>query len=108
MQSVLSELLCASNVLAIIQVDEMVARMLVENTFQSICSLLQELLPLGLKELEALSCDYASIFLLQIPCCGNTLVELWISYFSCNCDFDRSFRYHILNFNSNLNNLSHF
>ena len=101
-EGIFCELLGASNVLSIIQVDDMIALMLVENAFQLVCCFLEELLPLGLKELETFCSDFATVLLLQESCSGDTLMERCISYFSCNSDFDRATWFHILNFNSKL------
>ena len=107
MEGIFCELLSASNVLSIIQVNEVIAWMLVENTFQSVCCFLEELLPLGFEELETFRSDSASVLLLQVSCSGDTLMELCISYFSCDNDFDRASWFHILNFNSKLVQLIH-
>lgn len=98
-QGVLSELLAVANVFPVVQVDEVIAGVLVEDTLQLVGGLLLELLPLGLEELEAFSSDAIGVLAFEVPGSSNTFVELCISYLSCNCDFDWTFVYHTLNFN---------
>ena len=88
MENVGGELLSISNVLRVINKDEMAARVLVENALQSVGSLFNVLLPLGLEEVEALASDHAWVRLLQILHCSDALVEGRVRDFARNCNFD--------------------
>lgn len=88
MENVGGKLLSVSNVLRVINKDEMATRVLVENALQSVGSLFNVLLPLGLKELEALASDRAWVRLLQILHCSDALVEGRVRDFARNGNFD--------------------
>ena len=77
-----------ADVLLVVEIDEMAASVLVEDTLQGEGSLLHELLPLGLEELETLSLDEAWVFFLEESDSSHTLVEGWVVDLASNSDLD--------------------
>ena len=86
-QDVGRELLRVSNVLAIVEQDEMVASMVIENALELVCGPLDVLLPLGLEELKALRAHSLGVLLLQVLHGSHALVEGWVSNFASDSDF---------------------
>ena len=84
----LGEGVTIANVLLVIEVDEMAASVLVEDTLQGEGSLLHELFPLGLEELETFGLDESWVFLLEISDCSHALVEGWVVDLASNSDLD--------------------
>ena len=64
----------------------MAARVLVEDTFKLLGNVLNVLLPLRLKELEALAGDHLGVLLLQMLNSRYAFVEGWVGYLSSNRD----------------------
>ena len=77
-----------ANVLLVVEIDEMAASVLVEDTLQGEGSLLHELLPLGLEELETLGLDEAWVFFLEESDSCHALVEGWVVDLTSNSDLD--------------------
>ena len=77
-----------ADVLLVVEIDEMAASVLVEDTLQGEGSLLHELLPLGLEELETLGLDEAWVFFLEESDSSHTLVEGWVVDLASNSDLD--------------------
>lgn len=67
--------IAVAHVLLVVQVDDVRARVLVEDALESEGSLLEEFLPLGLEELETFGCDEAWMLPLQESCSGHTFLE---------------------------------
>ena len=83
-----SELLRISDILAVVEKDEVVTRVLIENALQLVCNLLDVLLPLGLEELEALARHDLGVLLLQVLHCRHALVEGGVRDLAGDCNFD--------------------
>ena len=87
-QDVSGELLRVANVLLIVEQDQVVTRMLVEHTLQLVGNLLDVLLPLGLKEDEALAGDDIWVLFLEVLDRRYALVEGRVLNFARHRDFD--------------------
>lgn len=89
MQGICGKLLCVSNVFAIVKENQMSARVLVEDALQLVGRLFDVLLPLSLKELQALHADDVRVLLGQILHSGHALVEGRVLNLTGNGNFDR-------------------
>ena len=84
-----SKLLGISNVLRVVKENEMVTRVLIEDSLQLVGSSLDIFLPLGFEELEALAADHLRVLLLKVLDSGHALVESRVLNLTGNCDFNR-------------------
>ena len=66
----------------------MASSMLIEDTLESKGSLLHELFPLSLEELEAFTLDDIGVLSLEVSHGSDTLLESWVVEFSSDSDFD--------------------
>lgn len=89
MQDVLCEILHTAHILTFIDHDEVGSLVLVECTFEFIRRALHILLPLRLKEWQALAGYHTRMLLRQVLHGGQALVILGAVKLTGHCDFNR-------------------
>lgn len=84
MQNVSGKLLRVAHILLVVQDHQMVTLMLIEDTLELLCGVLDVLFPLRLEELETFARDNFRVLLLQAFHSCNALVKGRVGPLTCN------------------------